>query len=120
MVIARQLGNLELEPESYQVRVSGQPVALSSAEFKVLRLLAIEPLRVWSPEALVQEAGLVPDRSALATLIWRLRRKLEGSEPYTIATVRRRGYLLAAASTPRSDSDDDASAPHGGAYHGEG
>ncbi len=96
MATARCLGNLHLEPESFEVRVDGRSVGLSGAEFKVLRLLTTEPLRVWAPEALVREAGLAPDKSALATLIWRLRKKLEGSEAYTIATVRRRGYLLSA------------------------
>ena len=119
MVTARLLGNLQLQPESFQVHVGGCPVALSSAEFKVLRLLATEPLKVWSPEALVQEAGLVPDRGALATLIWRLRRKLEGSEPYIIATVRQRGYLLAALSTAHG-GPESAPASHDGASPGGG
>ena len=47
-------GALEIDPAAHAVLLRGKPVELSQKEFALLRVLAAEPLRVWSKEELLR------------------------------------------------------------------
>ncbi|KZE29775.1 two-component system response regulator RstA [Crenobacter luteus] len=97
----RQLafGVLAIDASSRDVRLKGEPVSLSTAEFDLLWLLARHAGEVLSRDELlktlrgVEYDGL--DRS-IDVAISRLRKKLgdNPSEPFRIKTVRHKGYLL--------------------------
>ena len=91
-----RLGNLLIEPNDYQVYVGQRAIGLTYTEFRLLALLASQPERVWSRTDLIAALGQQNgDSRGLTMHIFRLRKKLAGSEPYTIAAVRKRGYALA-------------------------
>jgi len=92
------VGDLTLHEDSRQVRRAGRPVELSVAEFDLLRYLMINAGRVLSTEK-IRERVWQFDRDAaprVAEYIARLRRKLAGSGPALIHTVRGVGYILEA------------------------
>ena len=79
----------------------GVVVALSQAEYRLLRVLLTHPNRALSRDQLLdltqgREAG--PFDRSIDVLVGRLRRRLndDAKEPALIKTVRGRGYLLAA------------------------
>jgi DNA-binding response OmpR family regulator len=96
-VNAVTLGNLELDRDRYDARIAGQRVELTFTEFTLL-------------DKLVQNAGRVVLQEELLAAVWgdaspklsgrlrvqmsRLRKKLEGSKPWAIRTVQKRGYAL--------------------------
>jgi DNA-binding response OmpR family regulator len=91
------LGNISLNLDTFQLIVGAEPVDLSPQEFDLLLLLAQHHDRV-VPRAVISKllwrdcGGEYARR--LNTAIHRLRGKLEGSLPYQISMVRRRGYGL--------------------------
>jgi len=104
----RVLGNLELDRELYELRIDGHRVELTFTEFALLDKLIDEAGRVVLHEELV--ASIWGDTSAskvgrLRVQMSRLRKKLEGSDPWTIRTVQRRGYALADLSEGSSASE---------------
>ncbi len=92
--------DLVLEPAKHKVTVSGQPVALTLAEYTLLRVLMAAPGRVFLREELLQHlhphGAEVVDR-VIDVHIGKLRQKIEvlPSAPRYILTVRGVGYQFA-------------------------
>jgi DNA-binding response OmpR family regulator len=92
-------GDLVLDPEAREVRVRGEPVALTAAEFRLVEVLMRAPGRVFSRDDLMQRAfgadyeGL--DRT-IDVHIMNVRKKLEvdRAHPRRIVTVFGHGYKL--------------------------
>ncbi|MBX5489989.1 MAG: response regulator transcription factor [Chloroflexi bacterium] len=101
---------LEVDRETCEVRLRGEPVALTPTEFRILSCLARNLGRVVSARQLLQEAQGYPctEREAQQIVkvhIRHLRRKLvpaEGERPY-ITNVRSFGYLLERRATPNAN-----------------
>jgi two-component system response regulator CpxR len=93
------VGRIVLNTGTHQVRVSGVPVGLTGAEFRVLELLMRSAGQVISREAMTEQAlgrKLVPYDRSIDTHISNLRRKLDlemGKNP-EIKNVRGSGYTL--------------------------
>ena len=97
----RRLGGLELDLGRHQLRIGGEPVALTRAEFRLLALLAREPERVFTRREIMQhlwESTYVGDVRACDIHVSNLRRKIESdpSQPARLVTVRGVGYKLVA------------------------
>jgi len=91
-----QCGALALDTRSGRVTVNGQPVNLTSHEFRLLSYLMHRPGSVVSRTELTEHMyaqDFDRDSNTIEVFIGRLRRKLP---PETIETVRGRGYRLAA------------------------
>ncbi|CAM2066071.1 Response regulator transcription factor [Sulfidibacter corallicola] len=95
------VGKLVLNPQSREVRVDGQPLDLTTAEFELLALLMEKAGEIVSREFIyetlrgIEYDGL--DRS-IDLRVARLRKKIgdTGKSPTMIKSVRGVGYLLAA------------------------
>jgi len=93
------VGPIVLNTGMHLVRVAGQPVSLTGAEFRVLELLMRSAGQVISRAAMTEQAlgrKLVPYDRSIDTHISNLRRKLEleaGKNP-EIKNVRGSGYML--------------------------
>ncbi len=92
------LGELEINCWGRSVRVSGQPVALTPTEFRLLEVLARSPGRVFTREELLARA-FGPDFDGMDRTIdvhiTNLRRKIETSgEHHYVVTVHGVGYRL--------------------------
>jgi two-component system alkaline phosphatase synthesis response regulator PhoP len=87
---------LMIYPDRFEVRVEGNPVELTSTEFRILELLARHPGRVFNRDQIVDAARgenyPVTDRSVDVHIV-SLRRKL-GRHGDLIDTVRGAGYKL--------------------------
>jgi DNA-binding response OmpR family regulator len=93
------LGNLEIDHRVFGVRIAMRPVELSFFEFELMRVLSEQPDRILPYDALTNALWSATGRNEtrrLQVLVHRLRAKLKGSQPYTIETVRGRGYGLVA------------------------
>lgn len=93
-------GDVVLEPSARQVRLAGEPVALSTREFDLLHALILNAGRVLSREQLEQQLyswGYEVDSNAIEVHIHHLRRKLG---PDLIQTVRGIGYTVARSRAP--------------------
>ena len=91
------LGNLSLHLDSFRTTLSGRAVDLTHHEFELLRIFCVQAGRVIPYESLVRELWDLSGRSAvrhLNVIVHRLRTKLTGLSPYSIETVRGRGYGL--------------------------
>ncbi|MGA2777972.1 MAG: response regulator transcription factor [Steroidobacteraceae bacterium] len=94
-----EIGPIVLNTGMHQVRVAGEPVPLTGAEFRVLELLMRSAGTVISRDLLTEQAlgrKLVPYDRSIDTHISNLRRKLAleaGSHP-EIKNVRGSGYTL--------------------------
>lgn len=90
-------GRLELDPEKHKVRLDGQPVALTSSEYKLLFALMQVPGKVFSRKELLryfyQTDEAVIER-VIDVHINKLRQKIERdpARPLYIETVRGFGY----------------------------
>lgn len=99
---ALAFGQLHIDPSSRSVYLCGQPVALTTAEFDLLALLAGNAGRIMHRDELFKGLRGIDfdgmDRSMDAR-VSRLRRKLGDAEaePLRIRTIRGRGYLFNAA-----------------------
>lgn len=93
-------GSLSIDPVNRQVMLSGENVALSTADFDLLWELATHAGQIMDRDALLKNLRGVSydgmDRS-VDVAISRLRKKLldNATEPYRIKTVRNKGYLFA-------------------------
>jgi two-component system response regulator PhoP len=91
-----QLGTLEIDFAAQAVRLAGEPLELTSFEYRLLEFLVRERARVVSKQELSDY--LYPhdqdrDSNVLEVLIGRLRRKLDPAGTLTpIETLRGRGY----------------------------
>lgn len=95
------IGGLTIDSDSRTVRLSDEVVALSTHEFDVLHLLAVNVGKTLSRDALIERIRGIEydgfDRS-VDICVSRLRRKLkdDAQVPRRIKTLRGVGYLLAA------------------------
>jgi DNA-binding response OmpR family regulator len=94
-----QVGSLVMNEATYSVTMAGRPVALTSAEFDLLRVLARSPGRIFTREQLLGLARRSDDDVFDRTIdgqISRIRSKLtsasDGAAP--IRTIRGLGYML--------------------------
>ena len=95
-----QTGNLDLDPETLTVRFEQEPIRLTPLEYHLLALLAWHAGKVL-PNSFItgqlwQSCGTRENRR-LGVLVSRLRALIKGLEPYTLETVRSRGYGLVLA-----------------------
>jgi DNA-binding response OmpR family regulator len=92
-----RLGDLVVDRDGYCIFDGKRATDLTPTELELLWLMARHAEKVLSREALWRAAwgkeGNGPTRS-LDTHIARLRRKIEGIEPWTIRAVPGRGYIL--------------------------
>jgi len=101
-----QFGALELDRGALEVRLNGQPAALTAHQFSLLWALATHPGRVLSREALLELArgdALESFDRSIDVHISRIRAAIEEDprEPRRIITVRGAGYVFA----QRQDED---------------
>jgi DNA-binding response OmpR family regulator len=90
---------LELDVGRHTASLEGKPLRLTASEFRLVRLLASEPGRIFTREELVEQLwadDFAGDRRAIDVHISNLRRKLEANprEPRRLLTVRGVGYRL--------------------------
>ncbi|MEU1345952.1 response regulator transcription factor [Streptomyces sp. NPDC005775] len=98
---ALSVGDLVMDTARFEVRVAGEPVALTGKEFEVLRMLVGEPGRVFTRAQIIDRVfGF--DRNVLERTVdahvMNLRRKLEqareGAGTQYVETVYGRGYRI--------------------------
>lgn len=91
-------GDLEILPEAGEVRVAGEPVALTRTEFRLLCELAEHPGLVLTRQQLLQRVWEydVGDERLVDVHVGRLRQKIEDDSrtPRRLVTVRGMGYKL--------------------------
>jgi len=92
-----RFGNMVIQPEKYQVEISGSKVYLSPKEFEILETLASNPGRVFSRELLLERIWGFNELRETRTVdvhIRYLRQKIEENpaNPVFIETVRGIGY----------------------------
>ncbi|HEX4922886.1 MAG TPA: response regulator transcription factor [Bdellovibrionales bacterium] len=92
------IGELRIDPASYEVRCQGQAVSLTVSEFKLLLALARSRGSVLTREKLIQEVqgeGVSVIDRTVDTHVFGLRKKL-GACSETIETIRGVGYRMSA------------------------
>ncbi|HLZ96003.1 MAG TPA: response regulator transcription factor [Candidatus Dormibacteraeota bacterium] len=97
-----QLADLELDDEAHEVRRAGQPIALTTTEYRLLRYLLINAGRVLTRTQILDHVwhyDFGGDASVLETYMSYLRRKIDRFEPPLLHTVRGVGYILRAPRT---------------------
>lgn len=93
-------GGLVLDPVKYKVTMNGEPVSLTTSEYKLLQTLMASPGQVFSREALLdrfyEHGETVIDR-VIDVHVGKLRQKIEENpaKPKMIQTVRGFGYRFA-------------------------
>ncbi len=95
----KRVGDLELDPVRHEVLVAGEARQLTPSEFRLLRMLASSPKKVFSRREIMQhlwDSTYIGDQRACDIHISNLRRKLEEdpANPRRIVTVRGVGYKL--------------------------
>lgn len=94
-----RVGDLSIDPETYQVRLRAQPLDLTYKEFQLLLYLAQRPGRVFSRQQLLQEVWGYDFFGGTRTVdvhVRRLRAKLGAEHEGMIGTIRNVGYKLEA------------------------
>lgn len=94
-------GRIHIEDTKHEVQINGQPLDLTISEYRILRLLAAKPERVYSREQLSECIGQTTpihlknnaSRRNIDVHIRALRKKL-GEEGSYIKTLRGVGYLF--------------------------
>jgi DNA-binding response OmpR family regulator len=95
-----RVGDLEIDPGRHEVRLTGELIELTPAEFKILACLAASPGRAFSRQQLLEHAfgfdHYVFDRT-IDVHVMNLRKKIEPSSgaPAYLKTVYGVGYKLA-------------------------
>ncbi len=92
-----RVGDLTIDPETYQVRLRGRPLDLTYKEFQLLFFLAQRPGRVFSRQQLLQEVWGYDFFGGTRTVdvhVRRLRAKLGAEHEGMIATIRNVGYKM--------------------------
>jgi len=95
-----QVGDLSIDQERYEVTVSGRRVALTYKEFQLLVLLASNPGRVYTREALLSQIWGYDYLGGTRTVdvhIRRLRSKVESSGHSFVETIWNVGYRFKAS-----------------------
>ena len=89
------LGNKSLDLDTFTATVGGRMIDLTYLEFDLLRLFVENPGRILPYQFWTTGVLSKSDYGAqrhLAVLVHRVRHKIAGAMPYTIKTVRGRGY----------------------------
>ena len=94
-----RIGDLEIDTASLQVKLSGQPIHLTTSEYGILLHLASHPGKAFSRRAILSALwGETPvgDERAVDVHIHNIREKLEADQenPEYLLTVRGFGYRL--------------------------
>ncbi|GIF01214.1 DNA-binding response regulator [Paractinoplanes rishiriensis] len=93
-----RFGDLEIVPDAGEVRLHGEPVAVTRTEFQLLCELADHPGRVLSRQQLLQRVWEYDggDERLVDVHVGRLRHKIEtdSASPRHLVTVRGLGYKL--------------------------
>jgi len=94
-----EVGDLEIDTQSRQVKLQGQPMHLTSSEFGILLHLARHPGKAYSRQDILSalwDESPVGDERAIDVHIHNIREKLEEDpkNPTYILTVRGFGYRL--------------------------
>ncbi|NES72247.1 MAG: response regulator transcription factor [Okeania sp. SIO2D1] len=94
-----QLGNLTIDPQSREVKINGELIALTALEFDILHCLAGKPGRAWKRSDLIQEVWdyeYMGDERVVDVHIGQIRKKLDNNNDNSpkIKTVRGIGYKL--------------------------
>ncbi|MGH8903477.1 MAG: response regulator transcription factor [Egibacteraceae bacterium] len=104
------VGELQIDEDTYVVRLRGQPLDLTYREFELLKYLAANPGRVFTRGQLLQQVWGYDYYGGTRTVdvhIRRLRAKLGLEYESLIGTVRGVGYKLDPHGPPHSDEDED-------------
>lgn len=94
------LGELSIDQDRYEVRVSGRKVDLTYKEYELLKVLASNPGRVFSRESLLRtvwEYDYFGGTRTVDVHVRRLRAKIADANQRLIETVRNVGYRFRAA-----------------------
>ena len=91
------VGELTMDPRSYEVKRSGVRISLTPLEFKLLHTLAVKPQQVFSREMLLEQVWgyqYKADTRLVNVHVQRLRSKVEEDpeNPKIVTTVRGHGY----------------------------
>lgn len=92
-----RVGELSIDPDTYQVRVRARPLDLTYKEFQLLFFLAQRPGRVFTRQQLLQEVWGYDFFGGTRTVdvhVRRLRAKLGAEHDSMIVTIRNVGYKL--------------------------
>ncbi|MGH8910355.1 MAG: response regulator transcription factor [Egibacteraceae bacterium] len=104
------VGGLQIDEDTYVVRLNGRPLDLTFREFELLKYLAANPGRVFTRGQLLQQVWGYDYFGGTRTVdvhIRRLRAKLGGEYESLIGTVRGVGYKLDPHGPMRSGDEDD-------------
>jgi two-component system alkaline phosphatase synthesis response regulator PhoP len=104
-----QVGELTVDTDRYEVRVSGQKVDLTYKEYELLRVLAANPGRVFSREVLLRtvwEYDYFGGTRTVDVHIRRLRSKIQDVKHRFIETVWNVGYRFRSPDQPPQDQDE--------------
>ncbi|MHB0977018.1 MAG: response regulator transcription factor [Candidatus Aquicultorales bacterium] len=100
------VGDLDIDPPNYTVRVSSQPVTLRPKEFQLLALLAASPGKLFTREEIAQKVWgytAVAGRT-IDVHVKRVRSKIEGLSSYSyLKTVHGLGYRFESPEGPDAD-----------------
>ena len=91
------LGNLTVDRDRYEASIDGHHIDLTYVEFEILYALARNAGKVLSRDrmmAAIWQENSTDQTHRLTVHISRLRKKLEGSSPWGIETITKRGYIL--------------------------
>ena len=91
-----EAGPLKLEPASGRAFLNGEDMALSQKEYALLQQFVQHPEELLRVETLYEKVWgqvMIDDDSSLKNMVYRLRKKLNGSG-YTITAERGEGYML--------------------------
>ena len=94
-----QVGQITLDPLSFEVKRGDTPIALTPLEFKLLHALATKPQQVFSREMLLEQVWgyqYKADTRLVNVHVQRLRSKIEidPENPKIVLTVRGHGYRV--------------------------
>jgi DNA-binding response OmpR family regulator len=108
---AANVGDLQVDEDSYQVRLRGQPLDLTFKEFELIKALANAPNRVFTRDLLLQEVWGYDYFGGSRTVdvhVRRLRAKLGPEYESMIVTVRGVGYKLVPPGQRQERGPEDA------------
>ena len=99
------VGKLVIDQSCYRVTRAGQPLTLTTREFRILYYVAARPNRVFTRDQLIEAlwgTNQFVTRRSVDVYMRRLREKLEADpeNPIHLKTVRGVGYLFESANAP--------------------
>lgn len=89
--------DLEMDEDGHEVRRAGQPIELTTTEYRLLRYLMVNAQRVLSRAQIIEHVwdyDFDGEAGVLDTYISYLRKKIDAFDPPLIQTVRGVGYVL--------------------------